>query len=149
MEKFRRFLHPVWTGFVLLIAAYVLRGVFLCARDTFLYNRLDLCDPADFKIYHRNTEPKRWRSQVHTYRLYGTLYPEIRNADMRVGYDAYSRYAIGDTIRVSLTEEPEAEIPVACELARICSEPEYLKGWTPLKGECSVSYTHLSCRRRG
>ena len=44
---------------------------------------------------------------------------------------------IGDTIRVSLTEEPEAEIPVACELARICSEPEYLKGWTPLKGECS------------
>lgn len=100
MEKFRRFLHPVWTGFVLLIAAYVLRGVFLCARDTFLYNRLDLCDPADFKIYHRNTEPKRWRSQVHTYRLYGTLYPEIRNADMRVGYDAYSRYAIGDTIRV-------------------------------------------------
>lgn len=97
MEKFRRFLHPVWTGFVLLIAAYVLRGVFLCARDTFLYNRLDLCDPADFKIYHRNTEPKRWRSQVHTYRLYGTLYPEIRNADMRVGYDAYSRYAIGDT----------------------------------------------------
>ena len=95
MEKFRRFLHPVWTGFVLLIAAYVLRGVFLCARDTFLYNRLDLCDPADFKIYHRNTEPKRWRSQVHTYRLYGTLYPEIRNADMRVGYDAYSRYAIG------------------------------------------------------
>ena len=54
MEKFRRFLHPVWTGFVLLIAAYVLRGVFLCARDTFLYNRLDLCDPADFKIYHRN-----------------------------------------------------------------------------------------------
>ena len=53
-----------------------------------------------FKSYHRNTEPKRWRSQVHTYRLYGTLYPEIRNADMRVGYDAYSRYAIGDTIRV-------------------------------------------------
>ena len=103
MEKFRRFLHPVWTGFVLLIAAYVLRGVFLCARDTFLYNRLDLCDPADFKIYHRNTEPKRWRSQVHTYRLYGTLYPEIRNADMRVGYDAYSRYAIGDTIRVYAT----------------------------------------------
>ena len=37
---------------------------------------------------------------MHTYRLYGTLYPEIRNADMRVGYDAYSRYAIGDTIRV-------------------------------------------------
>ena len=36
-----------------------------------------------------------------------------------------------------MIEEPEAEIPVACELARICSEPEYLKGWTPLKGECS------------
>lgn len=104
MEKFRRFLHPVWTGFVLLIAAYVLRGVFLCARDTFLYNRLDLCDPADFKIYHRNTEPKRWRSQVHTYRLYGTLYPEIRNADFRIrcvfplchrGYDPGVRYLFG------------------------------------------------------
>mgnify|MGYP000261364248 CR=1 FL=1 len=112
MEKFRRFLHPVWTGFVLLIAAYVLRGVFLCARDTFLYNRLDLCDPADFKIYHRNTEPKRWRSQVHTYRLYGTLYPEIRNADMRVGYDAYSRYAIGDTIRVYATSSGRV-VPVS------------------------------------
>lgn len=112
MEKFRRFLHPVWTGFVLLIAAYVLRGVFLCARDTFLYSRLDLCDPADFKIYHRNTEPKRWRSQVHTYRLYGTLYPEIRNADMRVGYDAYSRYAIGDTIRVYATSSGRV-VPVS------------------------------------
>lgn len=112
MEKFRRFLHPVWTGFVLLIAAYVLRGVFLCARDTFLYNRLDLCDPADFKIYHRNTEPKRWRSLVHTYRLYGTLYPEIRNADMRVGYDAYSRYAIGDTIRVYATSSGRV-VPVS------------------------------------
>lgn len=75
-------------------------GEFSCARDTFLYNRLDLCDPADFKIYHRNTEPKRWRSQVHTYRLYGTLYPEIRNANRRVGYDAYSHHAIGDAIRV-------------------------------------------------
>ena len=115
MEKFRRFLHPVWTGFVLLIAAYVLRGVFLCARDTFLYNRLDLCDPADFKIYHRNTEPKRWRSQVHTYRLYGTLYPEIRNADMRVGYDAYSRYAIGDTIRVYATSSGRV-VPVSYRL---------------------------------
>lgn len=91
MEKFRRFLHPVWTGFVLLIAAYVLRGVFLCARDTFLYNRLDLCDPADFKIYHRNTEPKRWRSQVHTYRLYGMLYPEIA---MRTG--------VSDTMRIPI-----------------------------------------------
>lgn len=55
------------------------------------------------KFHHRNAEPKRWRSQVQTYRLYGMLYPEIRNADMRVGYDAYSRYAIGDTIRVYAT----------------------------------------------
>lgn len=91
MEKFRRFLHPVWTGFVLLIAAYVLRGVFLCARDTFLYNRLDLCDPADFKIYHRNTEPKRWHSLVETYRLYGMLYPEIA---MRTG--------VSDTMRIPI-----------------------------------------------
>ena len=58
----------------------------------------------------------------------------IRSA---VGIGTLLNEGIGDTIRVSLTEEPEAEIPVACELARICSEPEYLKGWTPLKGECS------------
>lgn len=49
---------------------------------------------------------------MHTYRLYGTLYPEIRNADMRVGYDAYSRYAIGDTIRVYATSSGRV-VPVS------------------------------------
>jgi len=52
------------------------------------------------------------KPQVHTYRLYGTLYPEIRNADMRVGYDAYSRYAIGDTIRVYATSSGRV-VPVS------------------------------------
>ena len=49
MEKFRRFLHPVWTGFVLLIAAYVLRGVFpVRARYLFCTIGWIFCDPADF-----------------------------------------------------------------------------------------------------
>ena len=40
------------------------------------------------------------------------MYPEIRNADMRVGYDAYSRYAIGDTIRVYATSSGRV-VPVS------------------------------------
>ena len=41
-----------------------------------------------------------WHSLVETYRLYGMLYPEIRDANRRVGYDAHSHHAIGDAIRV-------------------------------------------------
>ena len=44
---------------------------------------------------------------------------------------------IGDTIRVSLTEEPEAEIPVARMLAQLCDRPVYEEAGFPLKGECN------------
>lgn len=37
---------------------------------------------------------------METYWLYGTLYPEIRDASVCVGYDEYFRYALGDTILV-------------------------------------------------
>ena len=46
----------------------------------------------------------------------------------------YKRQGLGDTIRVSLTEEPEQEIPVANLLNEICclqnvkAEPRHLEG---------------------
>lgn len=55
----------------------------------------------------------------------------IRSA---VGIGTLLNEGIGDTIRVSLTEAPEAEIPVAQALAAICNRPEYLPEETPLKG---------------
>lgn len=45
----------------------------------------------------------------------------IRSA---IGIGTLLNEGIGDTVRVSLTEEPEAEIPVARELVRLC-EPDY------------------------
>lgn len=58
----------------------------------------------------------------------------IRSA---VGIGTLLNEGIGDTIRVSLTEAPEAEIPVAKQLVRMCNRPLYEKNATPLKGECS------------
>lgn len=56
----------------------------------------------------------------------------IRSA---VGIGTLLNEGIGDTIRVSLTEAPEAEIPVARALAGICGKPEY-EGTESLKGDC-------------
>lgn len=56
----------------------------------------------------------------------------IRSA---VGIGTLLNEGIGDTIRVSLTEEPEAEIPVAEELVRLCAGAEYEPGGDGLKGE--------------
>lgn len=56
----------------------------------------------------------------------------IRSA---VGIGALLNEGIGDTIRVSLTEAPEAEIPVARDLVRICNDPDYDLLPFPLKGE--------------
>jgi len=116
---------------------------------------LRVCQACDFKDVVISLKSSDCRTMVDAVRLLvekmeaeGMCYPlhlgvteagegedgRIRSA---VGIGTLLNEGIGDTIRVSLTEEPEAEIPVACELARICSEPEYLKGWTPLKGECS------------
>lgn len=58
----------------------------------------------------------------------------IRSA---VGIGTLLNEGIGDTIRVSLTEEPEAEIPVAKALVEICSMPVFEKVGEPLKGDCS------------
>lgn len=58
----------------------------------------------------------------------------IRSA---VGIGTLLNEGIGDTIRVSLTEAPEAEIPVAASLAAICSNPVFECGADSLKGCCS------------
>lgn len=55
----------------------------------------------------------------------------IRSA---IGIGTLLNEGIGDTIRVSLTEAPEAEIPVARALAAICCLPEYAPEDAPLKG---------------
>lgn len=58
----------------------------------------------------------------------------IRSA---IGIGTLLNEGIGDTIRVSLTEEPEAEIPVARMLAQLCDRPVYEEAGFPLKGECN------------
>lgn len=57
----------------------------------------------------------------------------IRSA---VGIGTLLNEGLGDTIRVSLTEEPEAEIPVARELVALCS-PCYRKSMPVLEGRFS------------
>ncbi len=58
----------------------------------------------------------------------------IRSA---VGIGTLLNEGIGDTIRVSLTEAPEAEIPVAEELVRICNCPDYDPDNYGLRGKCT------------
>ena len=58
----------------------------------------------------------------------------IRSA---VGIGTLLNEGIGDTIRVSLTEAPEDEIPVAKMLAEICSKPKFEKCGDILKGTCT------------
>lgn len=55
----------------------------------------------------------------------------IRSA---VGIGTLLNEGLGDTIRVSLTEAPEAEIPVARTLVELCQEARYEKDTTPLTG---------------
>ena len=57
----------------------------------------------------------------------------IRSA---VGIGTLLNEGIGDTIRVSLTEAPEAEIPVAAALLEVCGEPKFERSGDGLKGNC-------------
>lgn len=56
----------------------------------------------------------------------------IRSA---VGIGTLLNEGIGNTIRVSLTEEPEAEIPVAKALAEICGQPDFEGSREVMKGK--------------
>ena len=62
-----------------------------------------------------------------------------------VGIGALLADGIGDTIRVSLSEEPEAEIPVAQKLVDYILERE---GHQPIQGEIAPAYDPISCERR-
>ena len=62
-----------------------------------------------------------------------------------VGIGALLADGIGDTIRVSLSEEPEAEIPVAQKLVDYILERE---GHQPIEGEIAPAYDPVSCERR-
>ncbi len=68
----------------------------------------------------------------------------IRSA---VGIGTLLNEGIGDTIRVSLTEAPEAEIPVAQALADLCRHPEFEGNGASLKGIQTkpVIVADLSC----
>ena len=58
----------------------------------------------------------------------------IRSA---IGIGTLLSEGIGDTIRVSLTEAPENEIPVGKMLVDICNFPKFEKSGDLLKGDCS------------
>ena len=62
-----------------------------------------------------------------------------------VGIGALLADGIGDTIRVSLSEEPEAEIPVAQHLAR---HFECREGHTPIPGTVAPAFNYLRPERR-
>ncbi len=62
-----------------------------------------------------------------------------------VGIGCLMAEGLGDTIRVSLSEDPELEIPVACKLVDyVCSR----QGHTPIAGECYAGYDALLPQRR-
>lgn len=58
----------------------------------------------------------------------------IRSA---IGIGTLLNEGIGDTIRVSLTEAPEAEIPVARALVELCQSADYEKNTFPLTGKAN------------
>ncbi|MDR1557739.1 MAG: (E)-4-hydroxy-3-methylbut-2-enyl-diphosphate synthase [Tannerellaceae bacterium] len=62
-----------------------------------------------------------------------------------VGIGALLADGIGDTIRVSLSEEPEKEIPVARTLVRYIKERE---GHAPIDALPAPGYDHLAMERR-
>ena len=95
---------------------------------------LRICNRVDFKNVVISIKSSNTRAMVYTVRLFnfkmrleGMKYPlhlgvteagegiegRIRSA---VGIGALLTDGIGDTIRISLTEKPENEIPVACKL---------------------------------
>ena len=62
-----------------------------------------------------------------------------------VGIGCLMAEGLGDTIRVSLSEDPELEIPVARKLVDyVCSR----QGHTPISGECYAGYDALLPQRR-
>ena len=62
-----------------------------------------------------------------------------------VGIGALMAEGLGDTIRVSLSEEPEAEVPVARKLVDYIAQRE---GHDPIKGDYSEDYDPLCPDRR-
>ena len=62
-----------------------------------------------------------------------------------VGIGALLSEGLGDTIRVSLSEEPELEIPVAKKLVDYIACRE---GHAEIKGECYPGYNHICPERR-
>jgi (E)-4-hydroxy-3-methylbut-2-enyl-diphosphate synthase len=62
-----------------------------------------------------------------------------------VGIGALLADGIGDTIRVSLSEEPEKEIPVARSLVRYMQERV---GHPPISAQPAPGYNHLAMERR-
>ncbi len=62
-----------------------------------------------------------------------------------VGIGALMAEGLGDTIRVSLSEEPEAEVPVARKLVDYIAQRE---GHDPIKGDYSEGYDPLCPDRR-
>ncbi|MDR2815724.1 MAG: 4-hydroxy-3-methylbut-2-en-1-yl diphosphate synthase [Proteiniphilum sp.] len=62
-----------------------------------------------------------------------------------VGIGALLSDGLGDTIRVSLSEEPEAEIPVARKLVDYVTRR---KGHTPIQGEVYPAFSLYSTERR-
>ena len=66
-----------------------------------------------------------------------------------IGIGALLEDGIGDTIRVSLTEDPEFEIPVCQDLVRRYQEPRPVEGRGPIAGDpIRLPYSPFQYRRR-
>lgn len=117
---------------------------------------LRICRSVDFHRIVLSIKASNTRIMVHTVRLLvatmaaeGMAYPlhlgvtEAGNGEdgrikSAVGIGALLADGIGDTIRVSLTEDPEKEIPVAKKLVRHFSK---LKDNQPIDGVMPVGFT--------
>ncbi|MDR1645402.1 MAG: (E)-4-hydroxy-3-methylbut-2-enyl-diphosphate synthase [Tannerellaceae bacterium] len=124
---------------------------------------LDLCREADFQDVVISIKASHTAVMVKTVRLFvsemeksGMNYPlhlgvteagegEDGRIKSAVGIGALLADGIGDTIRVSLSEAPEKEIPVARTLVNYLLERE---GHTPIAASPAPGYNHLAMERR-
>lgn len=116
---------------------------------------LRICKASDFKDVVISLKSSDCRVMVEAVRLLvkemekeGMEYPlhlgvteagegedgRIRSA---IGIGTLLNEGLGDTIRVSLTEAPEAEIPVARTLVQLCRRADYEKETVPLTGKAN------------
>ncbi|UCG28170.1 MAG: (E)-4-hydroxy-3-methylbut-2-enyl-diphosphate synthase [Bacteroidales bacterium] len=124
---------------------------------------LEICEKEQFHKIVVSIKSSNTRVLVHANRLLaGIMYKEDMNYPFHlgvteagegeegriksaVGIGTLLNYGIGDTIRISLTEDPEAEIPVARKLIAYFSKRET---YSPIHPVCQVNIDNYTFTKR-